>query len=160
MNIYVGNLSPEVKEEDLNELFSQHGKVSSAKVIRDMFTQESRGFGFVEMPAQAEAMKAIETLNTFDLKGKKIVVNEARPPRDRRGGGRAAHRCGFFILLLFLRNLSLCINPFVCQASFLLYHFVLFFLKDPGPRRQQLLFQYLADILLQYHLLKMENQRE
>ena len=87
MNIYVGNLSAEVKEEDLNELFSQHGKVSSAKVIRDMFTQESRGFGFVEMPAQAEAMKAIETLNTFELKGKKIVVNEARPPKDRRSGG-------------------------------------------------------------------------
>ena len=87
MNIYVGNLSQEVKEEDLNELFSQHGKVSSAKVIRDMFTQDSRGFGFVEMPAQAEAMKAIETLNTFDLKGKKIVVNEARPQRDRRSGG-------------------------------------------------------------------------
>ena len=87
MNIYVGNLSSEVKDEDLNELFSQHGKVSSAKVIRDMFTQETRGFGFVEMPAQAEAMKAIETLNTFELKGKKIVVNEARPQRDRRGGG-------------------------------------------------------------------------
>lgn len=87
MNIYVGNLSAEVKEEDLNELFSEHGKVSSAKVIRDMFTQESRGFGFVEMPAQAEAMKAIEALNTFELKGKKIVVNEARPPKDRRGGG-------------------------------------------------------------------------
>ena len=87
MNIYVGNLSSEVKDEDLNELFSQHGNVSSAKVIRDMFTQESRGFGFVEMPAQAEAMKAIETLNTFDFKGKNIVVNEARPPRERRGGG-------------------------------------------------------------------------
>jgi RNA recognition motif-containing protein len=87
MNIYVGNLSQEVKEEELSELFSQHGKVSSAKVIRDMFTQESRGFGFVEMPAQAEAMKAIESLNTFELKGKKIVVNEARPQRERRGGG-------------------------------------------------------------------------
>jgi RNA recognition motif-containing protein len=87
MNIYVGNLSPEVKEEDLTGLFSQHGKVSSAKVIRDMFTQETRGFGFVEMPAQAEAMKAIEALNTFELKGKKITVNEARPPRDRKGGG-------------------------------------------------------------------------
>ena len=87
MNIYVGNLSPEVKEEDLNELFSQHGKVSSAKVIRDMFTQESRGFGFVEMPAQTDAMKAIESLNTYELKGKKIVVNEARPPKDRKGGG-------------------------------------------------------------------------
>jgi RNA recognition motif-containing protein len=92
MNIYVGNLSPEVKEDDLNELFSQHGKVSSAKVIRDMFTQESRGFGFVEMPAQAEAMKAIETLNTFELKGKKLVVNEARPQRDRRGGGGGGGR--------------------------------------------------------------------
>ena len=87
MNIYVGNLSPEVKEEDLNELFSQHGKVSSVKIIRDMFTQEPRGFGFVEMPGQAEAMKAIETLNTFELKGKKLVVNEARPPRDKKGGG-------------------------------------------------------------------------
>jgi len=87
MNIYVGNLSSEVKEADLNELFSQHGKVSSAKVISDMFTQESRGFGFVEMPDQAEGMKAIETLNTFELKGKKIVVNEARPQRDRKGGG-------------------------------------------------------------------------
>jgi len=87
MNIYVGNLSPEVKEEDLNELFSQYGKVSSAKIIRDMFTQETRGFGFIEMPGQAEAMKAIETLNTFELKGKKIVVNEARPQRDRKGGG-------------------------------------------------------------------------
>jgi len=87
MNIYVGNLSPEVKEEDLNELFSQYGKVSSAKIIRDMFTQETRGFGFIEMPAQAEAMKAIETLNTYELKGKKIVVNEARPQRDRKSGG-------------------------------------------------------------------------
>lgn len=87
MNIYVGNLASDVKEDDLNELFSHHGKVSSAKVIRDMFTQESRGFGFVEMPGQAEAMKAIETLNTFELKGKKLVVNEARPQRDRKGGG-------------------------------------------------------------------------
>ena len=88
MNIYVGNLSPEVSEEDLNGLFAEYGQVSSAKVIRDMFSQESRGFGFVEMPGQAEAQKAIENLNTYDLKGKKLVVNEARPRRDRRGGGR------------------------------------------------------------------------
>jgi RNA recognition motif-containing protein len=94
MNIYVGNLSSDVKEDDLNELFSQYGKVSSAKVIRDMFTQESRGFGFVEMPGQAEAMKAIETLNTFELKGKKLVVNEARPQRDRKGGGGGGGRGG------------------------------------------------------------------
>jgi len=95
MNIYVGNLSPEVKDEDLNELFSQQGKVSSAKVIRDMITQEPRGFGFVEMPVQAEAMKAIETLNTFELKGKKLVVNEARPPRDKKGGGGGGGRGGY-----------------------------------------------------------------
>ena len=87
MNIYVGNLSPEVSEEDLNTLFSEYGKVSSTKVIRDMFSQDSRGFGFVEMPSQAEGQKAIDGLNTNELKGKKIVVNEARPRRDSRGGG-------------------------------------------------------------------------
>jgi RNA recognition motif-containing protein len=88
MNIYVGNLSTEVNEEDLSTLFSEYGKVSSAKVIRDMFSQDSRGFGFVEMPSQAEGQKAIDGLNTQELKGKKIVVNEARPRRDSRGGGR------------------------------------------------------------------------
>jgi RNA recognition motif-containing protein len=87
MNIYVGNLSPEVTEEDLNTLFSEYGKVSSSKIIRDMFSQDSRGFGFVEMPSQAEGQKAIDGLNTNELKGKKIVVNEARPRRDSRGGG-------------------------------------------------------------------------
>jgi len=87
MNIYVGNLSQEVSEEDLNTLFSEYGKVSSTKVIRDMFSQESRGFGFVEMPGQAEAQKAIDELNTRELKGKKLIVNEARPKRDSRGGG-------------------------------------------------------------------------
>ena len=90
MNIYVGNLSPEVKEEDLTELFSQHGKVSSVKVIRDMFTQEPRGFGFVEMPNDAEARKAIQELNGTDAGGRKIIVNESieRPERKSnfRGG--------------------------------------------------------------------------
>ena len=86
MNIYVGNLSTEVTEEDLNTLFNEYGKVSSAKVIRDMFSQDSRGFGFVEMPSQAEGQKAIDGLNTRELKGKKIVVNEARERRDSRGG--------------------------------------------------------------------------
>ena len=73
MNIYVGNLASDVNEEDLNNLFGEHGKVNSAKVIRDMFSQESRGFGFVEMPGQAEAQKAIENLNTQELKGKKLI---------------------------------------------------------------------------------------
>jgi len=90
MNIYVGNLSTDVSEEDLTGLFSEFGKVASVKVIRDMFSQESRGFAFVEMPGKEEAMKAIEGLNTKELKGKSIVVNEARPRRDdaRGGGGR------------------------------------------------------------------------
>ncbi|MCH6574516.1 MAG: RNA-binding protein [Bacteroidetes bacterium] len=89
MNIYVGNLSSDVKEEDLTTLFSEYGTVKEAKVIRDMFSQESRGFGFIEMPGNAEAQKAIDELNTHELKGKKLVVNEARPRREggRRGGG-------------------------------------------------------------------------
>jgi len=87
MNIYVGNIAQDVSEEELTNLFAEYGKVSSVKILRDMFTQESRGFGFVEMPSQAEAQKAIEELNTQELKGKKIVVNEARERRERRGGG-------------------------------------------------------------------------
>ena len=88
MNIFVGNLASEVKEDELKELFSKHGRVSSVKIIRDMFSQRSKGFGFVEMPGKAEAQKALQELNTFELKGKKLNVNEARPQRDRRGGGR------------------------------------------------------------------------
>jgi RNA recognition motif-containing protein len=89
MNIYVGNLSSDVKEEDLTTLFSEHGQVREVKIIRDMFSQESRGFGFIEMPGNAEAQKAIDELNTHELNGKKLVVNEARPRREggRRGGG-------------------------------------------------------------------------
>ena len=87
MNIYVGNIAQDVSEEELTNLFTEYGKVSSAKILRDMFTQESRGFGFVEMPGQADGQKAIETLNTYELKGKKLVVNEARERRDRKGGG-------------------------------------------------------------------------
>jgi RNA recognition motif-containing protein len=86
MKIFVGNLSQDVKEEELNDLFSKHGRVSSVKIIRDMFSQASKGFGFVEMPGKADAKKALENLNTLDLKGKKLVVNEARPERNRRGG--------------------------------------------------------------------------
>ena len=88
MKIFVGNLSQEVKEEELNELFSEHGRVSSVKIIRDMFSQTSKGFGFVEMPGKVEAKKALDNLNTLELKGKKLVVNEARPERNRRGGKR------------------------------------------------------------------------
>ena len=92
MNIYVGNLANDVKEEELTTLFSEHGKVSSVKIIRDMFSQASRGFGFVEMPGKTEGQKAIDAINTHDLKGKKLVVNEARPRRDSRGGGSRGRR--------------------------------------------------------------------
>jgi len=88
MNIYVGNLSSEVTDADLETVFSNYGKVSSVKIIRDMFTQESRGFGFVEMSNRNEAEKAIEQLNAYEIKGKKIVVNEARPRRDKKSKGR------------------------------------------------------------------------
>ena len=88
MNIYVGNLSPGVNEEDLSGLFSTHGNVSSAKIIRDNFSQQSKGFGFVEMPGRADAQKALDALNSYELKGTKIVVNEARPKRDGGSGGR------------------------------------------------------------------------
>lgn len=87
MNIFVGNLAKEVTDEDLQSLFAEYGTVRSVKIIKDMFSGESRGFGFVEMPSQTEAQKAMSELNTRDLKGKKITVNEARERNERRGGG-------------------------------------------------------------------------
>ena len=83
MNIYIGNLAQNVQEEDLNTLFSQHGKVDSVKIIRDMYSKISKGFGFIEMFVKDEAQKALDVLNTFELKGKRLVVNEARPKKPR-----------------------------------------------------------------------------
>ena len=93
MNIYVGNLSHEVTEEDLQQAFEAFGQVTSANVIKDKFSGESRGFGFVEMPAKAEAQSAINDLNGTELKGRALNVNEARPrPEGRRGGGGGGRR--------------------------------------------------------------------
>ena len=86
MNIYVGNLSYEVTDEDLREAFAVFGQVSSARVIRDRDSGRSRGFGFVEMPTQAEAQAAIQGLNGKDLKERALNINEARPRPERRGG--------------------------------------------------------------------------
>jgi RNA recognition motif-containing protein len=97
MNIFVGNLSKDVTEDDLQNLFAEYGSVRNVKVIRDLFSGESKGFGFLEMPGQAEAQKAMSELNTRDLKGKKIAVNEARPRNEKRrqgGGGRGGNRNG------------------------------------------------------------------
>jgi RNA recognition motif-containing protein len=89
MNIYVGNLSYETTEENLKEAFEVYGEVNTVKIIKDNYTGRSKGFGFVEMPAKAEAQSAIEGLNGNDLKGRSLNVSEARPrPERRRGGSR------------------------------------------------------------------------
>jgi RNA recognition motif-containing protein len=86
MNIYVGNLSRDVTEDDLRQAFEAHGQVEGVNLIKDKFSGESRGFGFVEMPSKTEAQKAIEEMNGKDLMGRAINVNEARPRPERRGG--------------------------------------------------------------------------
>ena len=87
MKIFVGNLSPEVNEQELISLFSEHGSVGNVKIVRDNSNQMSRGFGFVEMPRKVDAKKALKTLNEFELKGKKMAVNEAKQERDRNSAG-------------------------------------------------------------------------
>ena len=86
-NIYVGNLPFSTSDDDLNQLFSPFGTVSSARIIKDKFTDRSRGFGFVEMENDEEALKAIEAINGKDVDGRPLKVSEARPREDRRGGG-------------------------------------------------------------------------
>jgi RNA recognition motif-containing protein len=83
MNIYVSNLSFNIQDEDLREFFTSYGEVSSAKVINDKFTGKSKGFGFVEMPDDAAAQKAIAELNNGMVDGRAIKVMEARPKEDR-----------------------------------------------------------------------------
>jgi len=97
MNIYIANLSWGVNDADLKELFEKCGEVESARVITDRETGRSRGFGFVEMPNEAEALKAIKELNEVEFDGKVIAVNVAKPKTERtdrrdfnnnrRGGG-------------------------------------------------------------------------
>ncbi len=88
MNIYVGNISYETTDETIRQAFESFGQVTSARVIRDKYNGQSRGFGFVEMPVQAQAQAAITSLNGKELMGKQINVNEARPrPNQGRTGG-------------------------------------------------------------------------
>lgn len=94
MNLYVGNLSPEVTEDDLRGAFEPFGQITSIKVIKDKFTGEPRGFGFVEMPGKQQAKSAMDNLNGTELKGKKIIVNQAREQTDRRHGGSSGRRGG------------------------------------------------------------------
>ncbi len=95
MNIYVGNLAPDTTEEELRQAFAEHGQVVSAKIIKDRYTFESRGFGFVEIPNKTQAQDAIDKLNGTELRGNILRVNEARPRREQgggRGGGRGGDR--------------------------------------------------------------------
>jgi len=89
MNIYVGNLSYEATDETIRGAFESFGQVTAARIIKDKYSGQARGFGFVEMPDQAQAQTAIKSLNGKELMGKQLSVNEARPSGDqRRTGGR------------------------------------------------------------------------
>ena len=87
MNIYVGNLSYDTRDAELNDAFAAFGTVTSARVVMDRYTDRSRGFGFVEMANDEEAKAAISQLDGTSLQGRDIKVNEARPREDRGGGG-------------------------------------------------------------------------
>lgn len=87
MNIYVGNLSWNLKDQDLSNLFASHGEVTSAKIVTDKFTNRSKGFGFVEMANDDQAQAAIAALNGTEVDGRNIVVNESRPKPEGGGGG-------------------------------------------------------------------------
>jgi RNA recognition motif-containing protein len=87
MNIYVGNLSWNLKDQDLSDLFTPFGEVASAKIVTDKLTQRSKGFGFVEMPNKEEAQNAINQLNGSEVDGRNLVVNESRPKENGNGGG-------------------------------------------------------------------------
>lgn len=94
MNIYVGNLSRDVTEDDLRNTFEAFGQVASANVIKDKFSGESKGFGFVEMPTKSEGQTAIETMNGKEMKGRNLTVNEARPRTEGGRGGGGGGRPG------------------------------------------------------------------
>lgn len=87
MNIYVGNLSWNLKDQDLSNLFTPFGEVASAKIVMDKFTQRSKGFGFVEMPNDEQAQAAISQLNGTEVDGRSLVVNESRPKTEGGGSG-------------------------------------------------------------------------
>jgi RNA recognition motif-containing protein len=88
MDIYVGNLAYKTTDDDLRTLFSAHGEVTSARVVMDKISGQSKGFGFVEMPDRDAAQKAIDAINGEDCQGRKLRVNESQPkPREERRGG-------------------------------------------------------------------------
>jgi len=83
MNIYAGNLNYSLTEEALEKVFKEYGEVTSVKIIRDKYTDQSKGFGFIEMADDAAAQKAIDELNGTEVNGRELRVNQARPPREQ-----------------------------------------------------------------------------
>jgi RNA recognition motif-containing protein len=95
MNIYVGNLSYELTEQELRQAFEAFGQVESTKIVQDMYSGRSKGFGFVEMPEEDDAWSAIDVLNGKEMKGRTLKVNKARPRSEGRGyGGNRGRRQG------------------------------------------------------------------
>jgi RNA recognition motif-containing protein len=94
MDIYVGNLPYKAGDQEIQELFAAHGTVTSARVIMDKFSGESKGFGFVEMPDKAEALSAIQAINDQEFMGRKLRVNESQPKPRTGGGGGGGHGGG------------------------------------------------------------------
>ena len=92
MNIFVGNLNYDSTEDSVRALFETYGAVDSVKIIKSWDTGRSRGFGFVEMPAKAEAIVAIKQMDGQEMGGKRLIVTEARPKTERRGGGGGGSR--------------------------------------------------------------------
>lgn len=96
MNIFVANIERKVTDEQLQDLFSQHGEIASLKLIRDRDTGVSKGYAFVEMPNDDEAQKAINALNGYEIDGRALAVNEARPKTEykKSGGGGGGYKGG------------------------------------------------------------------
>jgi RNA recognition motif-containing protein len=96
MNIFVANIERKVTDEQLQELFAQHGEIASLKLIKDRDTGVSKGYAFVEMPNDDEAQKAIDALNEYELEGRALAVNEARPKTEykKSGGGGGGYKGG------------------------------------------------------------------
>ncbi len=88
MNIYVGNLPKTTNEQAVRELFEAHGEVTEVKLIKDHYTNELKGFGFVTMPSNADAAKAIKEVDDVEIDGRILIVNEAKPQKNRSGGNR------------------------------------------------------------------------
>ncbi len=95
MNIYVGNLPKTTNEETVRKLFEEYGEVTEVKLLKDQYTDELRGFGFVTMPSKADAQKAIQEVNHSEVEGRTLIVNEARPRKDRSGGRQRGGGGGF-----------------------------------------------------------------